>query len=46
MLSSELSKANPMVMIGVVEQRAPLRCLFSDDGTVQEKHFANRRRQL
>ncbi|MCB1494831.1 MAG: hypothetical protein KDJ86_03515 [Bauldia sp.] len=37
--SSEFSEANSMVMIGVGAQRAPWKCLVSNDGTVQEISF-------
>lgn len=39
-LSSEYSEANSLVMIGVGEQRAPWRCLVSNDGVVAEVMFA------
>jgi hypothetical protein len=35
-LSSEYSEANTVVMIGVGDQRAPWRCLVSDDAVVAE----------
>ena len=39
-LSSEFSEANSLVMVGVGADRAPWRCLVSNDGTVQEIYFA------
>lgn len=39
-LSSEFSQANSLVMIGVGAQRAPWRCLVSNDGVVAEVSFA------
>ena len=38
-LSTEFSEANSMVMVGVGAQRAPWKCLVSNDGTVQEISF-------
>lgn len=38
-LSSEFSEANSMVMIGVGPDRAPWKCLVSNDGQVQEASF-------
>lgn len=38
-LSSEFSEANSLVMVGVGPNRAPWRCLASNDGTVQEVYF-------
>jgi hypothetical protein len=38
-LSSEFSEANSMVMIGVGADRAPWKCLVSNDGQVQEVSF-------
>ena len=35
-LSSEYSEANSLVMVGVGPQRAPWRCLVSNDGVVAE----------
>jgi hypothetical protein len=35
-LSSEYSEANSVVMVGVGAQRAPWRCLVSNDGVVAE----------
>lgn len=35
-LSSEFSEANTLVMIGVGADRAPWRCLVSNDGVVAE----------
>lgn len=35
-LSSEFSEANSLVMVGVGPQRAPWRCLVSNDGVVAE----------
>jgi hypothetical protein len=35
-LSSEFSEANTVVMIGVGDNRAPWRCLVSNDGVVAE----------
>ncbi len=39
-LSTEFSEANSLVMIGVGSDRAPWRCLVSNDGAVQEVSFA------
>jgi len=39
-LSSEFSQANSEVMVGVGAQRAPWRCLVSNDGAVQEVSFS------
>lgn len=39
-LSSEFSEANSLVMIGVGSDRAPWRCLVSNDGAAQEVSFA------
>ena len=39
-LSSEFSEANSLVMVGVGEQRAPWRCLVSNDGVVAEVMFS------
>jgi hypothetical protein len=39
-LSSEFSQANSLVMVGVGAQRAPWRCLVSNDGVVAEVFFA------
>ncbi|MCB1419610.1 MAG: hypothetical protein KDJ74_11710 [Notoacmeibacter sp.] len=39
MTSKEWSQANSMVMLGVGAQRAPWKCLVSNDGTVQEVSF-------
>jgi hypothetical protein len=39
-LSTEFSEANSMVMVGVGAQRAPWRCLVSNDGAVQEVSFS------
>ncbi len=38
-LSNEFSEANTLVMVGVGTQRAPWRCLVSNDGTVAEVSF-------
>ncbi len=38
-LSSEFSEANSLVMVGVGANRAPWRCLVSNDGAVQEVMF-------
>ncbi len=38
-LSTEFSEANSLVMVGVGDQKAPWRCLVSNDGTVQEVMF-------
>jgi hypothetical protein len=38
-LSTEFSEANSLVMVGVGAQRAPWRCLVSNDGAVQEVMF-------
>jgi hypothetical protein len=38
-LSSEFSEANSAVMVGVGANRAPWRCLVSNDGSVQEVSF-------
>jgi len=35
-LSSEFSEANSLVVVGVGPQRAPWRCLVSNDGVVAE----------
>jgi hypothetical protein len=39
-LSTEFSEANSLVMVGVGAQRAPWRCLVSNDGAVQEVSFS------
>jgi len=39
MQSTEFSEANSVVMVGVGAQRAPWRCLVSNDGAVQEVMF-------
>jgi heat shock protein HslJ len=39
LLSSEYSEANSLVMVGVGAQRAPWRCLVSNDGQVAEITF-------
>jgi Protein of unknown function (DUF992)/LysM domain len=39
-LSSEFSQANSQVMVGVGAQKAPWRCLVSNDGRVSEIMFA------
>lgn len=39
LLSSEFSEANSLVMVGVGPQRAPWRCLVSNDGIVDEVSF-------
>ena len=39
-LNSEYSEANSVVMVGVGSQRAPWRCLVSNDGYVEEVYFA------
>lgn len=41
-LSSEFSQANSMVMVGVGANRAPWRCLVSNDGVVAEITFAGK----
>lgn len=38
-LNTEFSEANSLVMIGVGQNRAPWRCLVSNDGQVQEVMF-------
>ena len=38
-LSTEFSEANSLVMIGVGAQRAPWKCLVSNDGQVAEVSF-------
>jgi hypothetical protein len=38
-MSSEFSEANSLVMVGVGANRAPWRCLVSNDGAVQEVMF-------
>lgn len=38
-LSSEFSEANSLVTVGVGAQRAPWRCLSSNDGLVSEVSF-------
>jgi len=38
-LSNEFSEANTLVMLGVGPDRAPWRCLVSNDGQVQEAYF-------
>lgn len=39
-LSAEFSEANSLVMVGVGENRAPWRCLVSNDGVINEFYFA------
>ena len=39
-LSTEFSEANSMVMVGVGSDRAPWKCLVSNDGNVAEVSFA------
>ena len=39
-LSTEFSEANSVVMIGVGPERAPWKCLVSNDGQVAEMSFA------
>jgi hypothetical protein len=39
-LNSEFSEANSVVMIGVGADRAPWRCLVSNDGEVAEVSFS------
>ncbi len=39
LLSSEFSEANSLVMVGVGPQRAPWRCLVSNDGVVDGVSF-------
>jgi len=41
-LSSEYPEADSLVMIGVGSQKAPCRCLVSNDGVVAEVYFAGR----
>jgi hypothetical protein len=41
-LSSEFSEANSVVMVGVGNDRAPWRCLVSNDGVVAEIMFAGK----
>jgi len=41
-LSSEFSQANSVVMVGVGANRAPWRCLVSNDGVVAEIMFAGK----
>lgn len=38
-LSTEFSEANSLVMVGVGANRAPWKCLVSNDGQVQEASF-------
>lgn len=38
-MSTEFSEANSVVMVGVGEQRAPWKCLVSNDGDVAEVSF-------